>query len=136
MDSPTPPAPAATQLWPATKGEQAGYDAVVKASAAQETAKQWWHENATKFHWCQDWWGGDEAEALCGILEAYAASLRAEVARLQEYLNSERLAHEEIANILLPLVGTDDGTSVGCARKVQEQVARLKKERDQAFRGK
>src|SRR5882762_5427623 len=52
MDSPTPPAPAATQLWPATKGEQAGYDAVVKASAAQETAKQWWHENATKFHWC------------------------------------------------------------------------------------
>src|SRR5882762_9341150 len=36
------------------------------------------------------------------------ASICMEVARLEKERDAERLAHEEIANILLPLVGTDD----------------------------
>lgn len=40
----------------------------------------------------------------------------------------EQKAHEAIADILLPLVGTDDGTSVGCARKAAARVRELERQ--------
>jgi len=63
------------------------------APAAQETAAEWWFKNATMFHWCQDWWGGGEAESLCQILEAYAAS---RVQGLEERLARQHSALERI----------------------------------------
>jgi hypothetical protein len=41
----------------------------------------------------------------------------------EEDLNTERLAHEEIGKILLPLVGTGDGTSIDAVRRAAKIVA-------------
>ena len=97
---PAPSAPAAPQLWPATKGEQAGYDAVVKASAAQETAERFWEkwkvENTVLIR------DGRWANAFA---EAYATS---RVQGLEERLaNAEELA-QRVAKLVegLPIYST------------------------------
>jgi len=47
-------------------------------------------------------------------------------------LGQERLAHEKIADLLLPLVGTPDGTSVGAASKAVAEITRLRSELERA----
>lgn len=46
---------------------------------------------------------------------------------LREELEQEQAAHDEIANLLLPLVGTADGTSVSCAKRAASQLADMRK---------
>lgn len=47
-------------------------------------------------------------------------------AKLREQVAAEQEAHEQIGTLLLPLVGTGDGTSVDAAGKAADEIAKLR----------
>jgi hypothetical protein len=55
-------------------------------------------------------------------------AIEAETASLREQLEADQKAHEQIADYLLPLVGTGDGTSVNAAKKAAEEIKRLREQ--------
>jgi hypothetical protein len=61
-------------------------------------------------------------------LERRIAQAESDLAAARTQLDEERKAHDEIGKILLPLCGTDDGTSVSAARNAANQLAAARAE--------
>lgn len=72
---------------------------------------------------------GDDSVADClryKAQEAEALASRSGESEQGEELIREQRAHEQIGDILVPLVGTVDGTSVGAAQNAREEILSLR----------
>lgn len=65
-----------------------------------------------------------EYDAVQGLIVQLTSRIR----ELENERDEERAAHWDIGTLLLSLVGTDDGTSVGAARKAAKEITRLRTE--------